>query len=126
MTSNITSHSPKPPLMIFGEALASREPKDRNPPPPDPYNIDVEILLLYSVALISNVGLLTSEALYSESNEKYSTFNEEPCTINDGVETILIGDFCVFGKQWYTTGDFSERYVSMCNQPVIRNLPKTR
>ena len=62
----------------------------------DPDNIGVEILVLYSVALISNVGLLTSEALYSESNEKYSTFNEEPCTINDGVETILIGDFCFF------------------------------
>ena len=50
---------------------------------PDPDNIGVEILVLYSVALISNVGLLTAEALTGEPNEKEPTFNEEPSPDND-------------------------------------------
>ena len=50
---------------------------------PDPYNIDVEILVLSSVALISNIGLLASEALTGEPNEKYPTLNEEPPPHND-------------------------------------------
>ena len=53
--------------MIFGEALADREPKDRTFFP-DPDNIGVEILVLYSVALISNIGLLTAEELTGEPN----------------------------------------------------------
>ena len=62
-----------PPLLLFGGVLASREPKNGKFLP-DPDNIGVEILLLSSVALISNIGLLTTEALSGEPNEKYSTF----------------------------------------------------
>ena len=36
--------------------------------------IGVEILVLYSVSFISNIGLLTVEALTGEPNEKYPTF----------------------------------------------------
>ena len=43
---------------------------------PDPDNIGVVILVLYSVALISNIGLLTAEALSGEPNEKEPTFDE--------------------------------------------------
>ena len=43
----------------------------------DPYNIGVEILVLSSVALKSNIGLLTAEALTGEPNDKDPTFNEE-------------------------------------------------
>ena len=64
----------------------------------DPYNIGVEILVLSSVALISNMGLLTAEALTGEPNEKDPTFDEEPSPDNDEVETILIGNFYVFDK----------------------------
>ena len=53
--------------MLFGEALASREPKDRTfLPYPD--NIGVEILVLHSMALVSNIGLLTAETLTGEPN----------------------------------------------------------
>ena len=40
-------------------------------------NIDVQILVFSSVALISNIGLLTEEALSGEKNEKIlpSTMN---------------------------------------------------
>ena len=51
----------------------------------DPDNIGVEILVLYSVALISNVGILTAEALTGEPNEKETTFNESPSPDNDEV-----------------------------------------
>ena len=72
---NITSHSPNPPPLLFGEALVAREPKDRTFFT-DPDNIGVEILVLSSVDLISNIGLLTAEALTGEPNEKDPTFNK--------------------------------------------------
>ena len=49
----------------------------------DPYNIGVEILVLSSVSLISNIGLLPAEALTGEPNEKDPTFNKEPSPDND-------------------------------------------
>ena len=52
---------------------------------PDPDNICVEILVLYLVALISNIGLLTEEALAGEPNDKEPTFNKEPSPDNDEV-----------------------------------------
>ena len=55
---------------------------------PDPDNIGVEILVLSSVALISNIGLLTAEALTGEPNEKESTFNKEPSPDNDEVTAL--------------------------------------
>ena len=91
---NIISQSPNRPPLLFVEALAAREPKYRTFFP-HPYNIGVEILVLSSVVLISNIGLLTAEALTGELNEKYPTFNEEPSPDNYKVETILIGYFCV-------------------------------
>ena len=59
----------------------------------DPYNIGVEILVLSSVALISNIGLLIAEAVTDEPNEKYTTFNKEPSFDNDkftALDFILI------------------------------------
>ena len=50
-SSSITSHSPNPPPLVFGEALATIEPKDRAFLP-DTYNIGVEIFVLSLVALI--------------------------------------------------------------------------
>ena len=47
------------------------------------------------MALISNISLLTVEALTGEPNEKEPTFNKEPSPDNDEGETILIGDLCV-------------------------------
>ena len=55
-------------------------------------------MVLSSVALISNIGLLTAEELTSEPNEKDLTLNEEPSPDNDEVDTILMGDLCVFDK----------------------------
>ena len=55
---------------------------------PDPDNIGVEILVLSLVALISNIGLLTEEALTDEPNEKDPTFNEEPSIDNDEVKAL--------------------------------------
>ena len=55
---------------------------------PYPYNIGLEILVLSSVALISNIGLLTAEALTGEPNEKEPTFNEEPSPDNDEVTAL--------------------------------------
>ena len=72
---NIRSHSPNPLLLLFGKALAAREPKDMTLLP-DPDNIGEEILVLSSVALISNIGLLTSEALTGEPNDKEPTFKK--------------------------------------------------
>ena len=46
-----TDRQTDPPPLLFGEALAAREPKDRKVFS-DPYNIGVEILVLSSVALI--------------------------------------------------------------------------
>ena len=62
---------------------------------PDIDIIGVEILVLYSVDLISNIGLLIAEALTGEPNEKEPTFNKEHSPDNDEFETILISDFCV-------------------------------
>ena len=39
-------------------------------------------LFLLSVALISNIGLLTAEALTGEPNEEEPTFNKEPSPDN--------------------------------------------
>ena len=66
---------------------------------PDPDNIGVEILLLFSVALISNIGLPTAEALTGEPNEKDLTFNKETLTDNDEVEKILIGYYVFMIKK---------------------------
>ena len=48
----------------------------------------VEILVLSSVTLISNIGLLTSEALNSEPNEKTPTLNEVTSPDNDEVTDL--------------------------------------
>ena len=58
----------------------------------------VEIFVLSSVALISNIGLLIAEALTGKPNEKETTFNEEPSPDDDEFETIFISDFYVFDK----------------------------
>ena len=55
---------------------------------PDTDNIGVEILVLSSVALISNTGLLTAEALTGKPNDKELTLNEEPSP-NNGEVTAL-------------------------------------
>ena len=70
--------------MIFGIALADRGQKDRTYFP-ELENIDVEILVLSLVALISNIGLLTAEALADDPNEKEPTLNAEPSYGNDEV-----------------------------------------
>ena len=71
----------------MGEALAAREPKDRIFFI-DLDNIGVEVLALYSLALISNIGLLTAEALIGEPNEKDPTFNNEPSPDNNEVTAL--------------------------------------
>ena len=43
---------------------------------------------MYSVALISNIGLLTAEALTDEINVKDPTFNEEPSPDNYEVAAL--------------------------------------
>ena len=48
------------------------------------------------MGLISNIGLITAEALLGERNEKEPTFNKVILPDNDEVKTILIGDFCGF------------------------------
>ena len=70
--------------MLFGEVIASREPKETIVLP-DPDNIGVLTLVLHSLALISNICLLTEEALTGEPNEKEPTFNEELSSDNDEV-----------------------------------------
>ena len=97
LRNNITSQLPNPPPLLFGEALVAIEPKDRTFLL-DPDNIGVEILVLSSVALISNICLLISEALTGEPNDKDPTFNKEPSADNDEFETILIGNLCDFNK----------------------------
>ena len=72
-------------------------------------NIGVEILVLSSFVLISNIDLLIAEALTGEPNEKYPIFNKEPSHDNDEFETILIGDFCAF----YETIVYFYRYQFM-------------
>ena len=62
---------------------------------PDTDNIGVEILVLSSVALISNIGLLTAESLTGEPNYKDPTSNEEYFPDDYEVGDILIGDLCV-------------------------------
>ena len=47
---------------------------------------------------ISNIGLLPSESLTGEPNDKDPAFNKEPSPDNDEVETILISDLCAFEK----------------------------
>ena len=61
------------------------------------------------MALISNIGLPTAEALTGEPNEKDPTFNKETLTDNYEVEKILIGYYVFMIKKWSTTGDFLER-----------------
>ena len=63
------------PPLVFREALSAREPKEGTFLP-DTDNIGVEMLFLSSVALISNIGLLTVEALTGKPNDKDPTFNE--------------------------------------------------
>ena len=53
--------------MLFGKVLASIEPNNRTFLT-DTDNKGVEILVLYSVALVSNIGLITAEALTGEPN----------------------------------------------------------
>ena len=45
-------------------------------------------LFLLSVALISNIGLLTAEALTGEPNDKEPTFSEEPSPDINKVTTL--------------------------------------
>ena len=63
---------------------------------PDIDNIGIKILVLSSVDLISNNGILTSKAPTGEPNEKGTSLNEEPAPDHDEVETILIGIICNF------------------------------
>ena len=69
--------------------LAAIEPEDSTFLT-DPYNIGVEILALSSVALISNIGLLTAEALTGEPNERDHTFNKEPSPDNDEFTALAL------------------------------------
>ena len=55
---------------------------------PDPDNIGVLILALSSLALISNLGLLTAEAITGKPSEKYPTLNEELSTYDDEVTSL--------------------------------------
>ena len=73
--------------MLFKEALVYIEPKDRTFLP-NTDNIGVEILVLYSVKLISNMGLITAEALTGEPNDKDPTFNEGTSPDNDKVTAL--------------------------------------
>ena len=52
-------------------------------------------MILSSLALISDIGLLTAEAITGEPNEKKPTFNKENLPDNDEVKTILIGNFFI-------------------------------
>ena len=58
----MTEYAENPPPLIFGDAIAAKEPNNTMFLP-DPDNIGVGILVLSSVDLISNIGLLTAEAL---------------------------------------------------------------
>ena len=75
------------PHLIFGEELAAIAPKERKFLP-DLDNIGVEILFLLSLALISNIGLLTEEAITGEPNYKEPTFNEETSPNNDEITAL--------------------------------------
>ena len=57
---------------------------------PDPDKIGVEILVLYSVAVISNIVILIVEALTGETNKKYPTFNKEPSPDNYEVTSLYL------------------------------------
>ena len=48
------------------------------------------MLVLHSVALISNIGLLTAEALTGEPNEKEYTFNKELSPDNNEVAALYL------------------------------------
>ena len=65
-------------------------------------------MVFYSVALISNIGLLTTEALTGEPNEKDPTFNKEPSPDNDEFTALDLipppngaGDFDGIGGQTF-------------------------
>ena len=45
-------------------------------------------MFLYSVVLISNIGLITVETLTDEPNEKKPTFKKEPSSDNDEVTAL--------------------------------------
>ena len=47
------------------------------------------------MALISNIGLLTANALTGETNYKEPNFNKEHSPYNYEVENILLGYFCI-------------------------------
>ena len=79
----------------------------------------MEILVLYSVALISNIGLLTAEALTGEPNKKEPIFNKKTSHDNYEVETIFIGDFCVFDKKSSTAGACLVRYANIRGDQLI-------
>ena len=91
-------------------------------------NISVEKLVLYSVALISNIGLLKAEALTDKPNEKEPTFNEEPSPDNNEVKIMMIDDFYVFEQQCSTAADFLERDANIRGYHLIvchlKNLQK--
>ena len=63
-------------------------------------------MILYLLALISNISLLKAKALTDEPNEKSTTFNKKPSSDNDEVKTILISDFCVIDKIMVYHRDF--------------------
>ena len=67
--------------------LSAREPKDGTFLP-HPDNLGVKILVLSSVDLISNIGLLTSDALTGKPNYNDTTFNKEPSPDNDEVISL--------------------------------------
>ena len=71
--------------------------------------------------MITNIGLLTAEALTGEPNKKYPTCNEEPLPDNDEFETILIGYIYFLTKQWSTAGSFLGRDINICGDQLIMN-----
>ena len=71
-------------------------------------------MVLSSVDLISNIGLITAEVLTGETNEKKPTFNKEPSHINNEADIILVGDFCDFEKTMvYRRGILVKRHKYM-------------
>ena len=81
-------------------------------------------MVFSSAALLSNIGLLTAEALTGEPNDIEPIFDEEPLPDNDEVETILIGNFCVFEKSMVYHRGLLEKRRKYMWRPSHHSLSK--
>ena len=72
------------------------------------------------MALFSNIGLITVEALTDEANEKEPTFRKYLSPDNDEFKTILIDDLCVFDKKMVYRRGILEKRIRYTWIPACR------